>query len=376
MRSAVPVLALLLAIGGIAAWLSLRSEDVSPPSTTTAPARHGRTDEQAAAPERTADGPARGVRPAPDGNASPQPAEAPPRADAAPVNVTLRVRAIATQAPVAAFRWRHRTGQASARGEGTAGVAELHLEPGSRGELLVEADGMQPATQELAVPAAGGLPVNVEVFLAAAAVATGISLRVLDPSQQPVANLRVDAFALRAENRAEGAWIDDVPLWSRRTSAADGRYVLPELTPGDYGIRAVAVTDDGTLLPLLPFVRTFELNGSNGFDEHVVLQSGALPRFELVDATGNAIDPTRVGIVGISLRTTTGTDACRRWFVTTNGATASAIDVLPGAGAVSPAQAVPGGDYELRITIGGKIHLLQTVALRAGEMPTLRMLVP
>lgn len=376
MRSAVPILALLLVVGGIAAWWSLHGEDVAPPSATATPTHQGRSDEEAAKPERTTEGPARGVHPAPDANPAPPPSVTPPRADAAPVNVTLRVRAVATQAPIAAFRWRHRSGQASTRGEGTAGVAELRLEPGTRGELLVEADGMQPATQELTAPPAGGLPVTVDFFLQAAAVATGITLQVLDPSSQPVANLRVDAFALRAENRAEGAWLDDVPLWSRRTNAADGRYVLPELVPGEYGIRAVAVTDDGTLLPLLPFVRTFELNGSNGFDEHVVLQSGALPRIDLVDATGNPIDPTRAGVVGISLRTTNGTDACRRWCVTANGTTASAIDVLPGAGTVSPAQAVPGGDYELRITIGGKIHLLQTVALRAGEMPTLRLLVP
>jgi len=372
------ILALGLALVlGVGVWLTLANAagDERPPSS---------------APDT---GPGRGVPPPPpdlqrepadivrpSADAAQHPVEAPvaaPRAEPAETaaNVELHVRTIAAHRDVAAFSWRFRSDDTALRGEGQHGHAGLRLPPGGKGQLLVESPGFAPFTTDVVAPAAAQPAVTIDAFLAAAAQATGITLLVHDTALQPIPNVRVDAFPLLPEGSRD-AWHLGASLWARRSAAADGRYELPELVPGDYGIRVLATDGDGNLLPLLPYLHTFVLTGSSGYVEDVVLEPGCIPEFELLDAAGAALDPKATGAVQLQLHPPGGAAVPRMWTLQTDGRTTAALDTLPGSGVVSLAQPVAAGSYVLEVSIAGRQRVQQFVTLRAGERQLERIVVP
>lgn len=310
------------------------------------------------------------------------PTTPPPPAPAVPTeNVLLQVRHATTLAPVAAFRWRVRSAAGTVRGLGQDGRAEFTLPADERGELTVEADGFTPHTQpELQAPAAGAAQLPVEVFLTPAALATGITLQVRDPSGQPVPNVRVEPFVLTADNR-DLTWQLGKPVWSRAAAAADGRYVLPELAPGEYGLRVLAVDAAGLVLPMLPFLRPYTLTGSNSFVEDVTLEPGCIPVLELVSPAGAPLEPAH-GAITLSLRLAGGPAVQRLWQQQRPGPAGPAaglvgsIDVLPIAGPAWPAEPVAAGSYQLSVFVDGQPALERSLVLRAGERQWERLLVP
>lgn len=374
---AVVVVALVVAaLAGF--WLLRVEEPTAPPgsrpevpSTPDEPAAPAFSERRAAAAEAPV---------APAANDSPLP-EAPAAPGGAapgdvPVTVVLQVRALATRAPLPAFRWRFVQPAGTVRGDAQGGRAELPLPGGAVGELLVEADGMQPSTMALQVPSPPAAARFVDVFLEAAPAATGITLRVTDVAQQPVGSVRVDAFVLELDNR-DAAWHLGRPLWQRRAAAPDGRYQLPALPPGEYGILLTAVDEGGAPVPLLPYRHRFALTGSNGFVEDVPLEPGCLFRLELVEVGGTALDPARRGVVGLDLRPTGGEPIPRKWVVDAHGAAlASAIDVLPGVGPVYAAEPVAPGSYTLTVTIDGTVRASVPLLLQPGAGQPERVVVP
>lgn len=310
------------------------------------------------------------------------PATPPPPAPAVPTeNVLLLVRHATTLAPVAAFRWRVRSAAGTVRGLGQDGRTEFTLPPGERSELTVEADGFTPHTQpELQAPDAGAAQRTVDVFLTPAALATGITLQVRDPSGQPVPNARVEPFVLTADNR-ELTWQLGKPVWSRAAAAADGRYVLPELAPGEYGLRVLALDAAGQVLPMLPFLRPFTLTGSNGFVEDVTLEPGCIPVLELVNPAGTPLDPAH-GAITLSLRLAGGPAVQRLWQQQRADAAGPAaglvgsIDALPVAGPAWPAEPLAAGSYQLSVFVDGQPALERSLVLRAGERQPERLIVP
>ncbi len=379
MRSALPVLALLGVIAVVVAWALLANDrDALPPSaggdgqTRTGEAgTEAPTERSNAAPPRPRPAPA--TEPSHPANGTPPT----PRQDAAPANVVLRVREAVEHRAVESFTWRYANGGAVAKGDGAEGEARLRLPASTRGQLLVESGGMTPSVIEIGVPPAGAPAATIDVIMNPAAVATGITLLVHDLSLVPIANVRVDAFVLAPEARGTEAWALGTPLWARRTSAADGKYELPELAPGEYGIRVVAVASDGSLLPMLPYKRRFELTGSNGFLEDAPLEPGCVPTFDLVDANGAALDPAQAGVVKLGIRLVGGPPVARRWVVQGTGAAAvSGIDLLPGVGTVSPAEALPAGSYEFEAAIAGHAPVRKVLALQPGAVTNERVVVP
>lgn len=306
----------------------------------------------------------------------------PPPAPAVPTeNVLLQVRHATTLAPVAAFRWRVRSAAGTVRGLGQDGRAEFTLPAGERGELTVEADGFTPHMRpELQAPDAGAAQLAVEVFLTPAALATGITLQVHDPNGQPVPNVRVEPFVLNADNR-DLTWQLGKPVWSRAATAADGRYVLPELAPGEYGLRVLALDATGQVLPMLPFLRPYTLTGNNGFVEDVTLEPGCMPVLELVNPAGAPLDPAH-GAITLSLRLAGGPAVQRLWQQQRTGPAGEAaglvgsIDALPVVGPGWPAEPVAAGSYQLSVFVDGQPALERSLVLRAGERQPERLLVP
>lgn len=377
MRPVVIVLAVLVFLGLGAYFAFVGGDDAPPvappeaPRTTppvgpTAPPAQG--DGRTAVPAPVPDVPA----PSPQGNTTPP---SPPPAAAA--NVRLAVRDLTTRALVPDFRWQFRNSRGTQRGVGEAGRAELALEASAVGQLLVEADGLAPLVREgVIVPTPPAGPLQLDLFLAPAVAAAGITLYVRDLALAPVANVRVDAFPLAADAPPASAWHLGTALWARRAAAADGRYVLPPLPPGHYGIRIVATDAEGALLPLQPYRNVFALTGDNGFVEDVPLEPGALLAVELVDAAGQPFDPSRHGTATLRLQLPGGPLVQRKWFVRTEAAEASAIDVVPGVGKVMLAEAVVAGPYRLEVVVQGGSRAERQLFLRPGVRNEERLVVP
>jgi hypothetical protein len=231
------------------------------------------------------------------------------------------------------------------------------------------------------VPAPPAAAATIDVFLTPTATATGITLSVKDTALQPIAHVRVDAFALEdGAGSSANAWHVGPALWQRRADDSEGRYVLPPLSPGSYGIRLTATDEQGELLPLLPFRHTYELTGSNGFVEDVVLEPACLPLLQLVALDGTAIEPDRLGDVRVSLRTLGAPDVSRKWLVRPGDdparAPIAAIDRLPGAGTTWPAEAVPAGTYTFEVHVDGQLRFSQPLALPSGQRHRERIVVP
>ena len=380
MKSLPVVVLALCAILGLAAWLFLgRAEDEAPaPSGTSMPEGKSKPDDGPRMPTERSEV----VRPPDPTN---EPAQAPPPAAEPPgqpvasaaANVHLIVRSAATKQPVPVLRWRVRqAGQKAELGTATDGRADLALPPGTTVELLVESDGYSPFTaKNLAIPATNAPPLDLEIFLEAAAVATGITLHVHDTGLQPVQNVRVEAYPLRPENRDLAWHVLEKALWVRRTQNAEGTYVLPELAAGEYGIRVLATDAEGELLPLLPFARIYLLTGSNGFVEDVTLEPGCVPLLDLQDPSGQPIDPQK-GAVTLGLRQPGGPMIARHWLQKRDTGTVRALDALPGTGVVWPGEAVAPGTWQFEVQIDGQPALQQQLFLRAGERQAERVIVP
>lgn len=374
MRPAPIVVAgLLLLLAGIGVWITLA--DGADPRPPVQPSEPSATRNQPGAPPLVERVPA--VRPPDPAAAETTPPAEVPRAEApeAAANVALRVRSVAAHADVEEFSWRFRHGATTLRGEGRQGRAAMHLPPGGTGQLLVEAPGFAPVTIDVTAPAAERPTTTVDAFLAAAAQATGITLLVHDTARQPIPHVRVDAWPLQPQSDRDAFHLG-ASLWARRSAAADGRYVLPELPPGEYGIRVLATDEDFLVLPLLPYLRTFTLTGSSGHLEDVTLEPGCLPEFDLYDATGAELDPASVGAVRLQLHLPGGAPVPRLWTQPVLGPSTVVVDALPGRGTVTLAQAVPADTYVLVVTIADQQRVQQFVTLRTGERQRERIVVP
>ncbi len=374
MSSRLPLLlaAVVLACAGI--WWTTRGEDSpAPPAphssqtpVTAAPAPANPADVRAA----LAPPPAAGTTVTDPPRPAPVPMPAPP--DAA--NVLLRVRDLTTRLDVPAFRWQFQTSLGVQRGEASAGRAELRLPETASGTLLVEAPNLAPLQRPLVVPDSASPPLQLDLFLGPAVPAAGITLHVRTLAGEAVPTIRVDAWELQPTTDRE-RWHLGQPLWSRRTGGLDGRYVLPTLPAGEYGIRVVATDLAGESLPLLPWRSTFQLTGDNGFVEDVPLEAGALLVLDLVDAAGQVFDPSQHGSTTLSLRLPGGPELSRKWVVRSGGAAAAAIDAVAGVGRVELADALPAGQYELTVKVGGAVRALEGLFLRAGMQNVQRVVV-
>jgi hypothetical protein len=242
-------------------------------------------------------------------------------------------------------------------------------------ELLVEADQRQAVQKgPLRGAAPGQPPVQVEVTLVPIVVAAGITLHVHDLAMQPMRFVRVEAFRIHDQNR-ETTWTLEDPLWARKSSSEDGRYPLPTLPAGEYGIKLVGIDEQGAMLPLLPYVRTFRLTGDNGFVEDVPLEPGCALVLELVDANGNPYAPTSYGVATLALRLPNEPPVQRKWYAMQGGTAVTALNTLPGIGTAALAHAIPAGTYQLEVFCNNEPRVRQLLQLRA-ERQVERIVVP
>ena len=122
-----------------------------------------------------------------------------------------------------------------AAGVGRIGYDKEGFALGAEAAFLVEADGYQPCmcrATKLDDDHAAAAP--IEVLLAPVSHAPGITLLVFDSANAPVQHLSIEAFAIDAHNAA--SWPQGKALWRRYAVAEDGRYELPSLPAGDFGI--------------------------------------------------------------------------------------------------------------------------------------------
>lgn len=376
MRSA-PLLSgavLLLALG--LAWLLVPSGDSPPPPPPAA-------NEPAVPGQVPADPASARVEATPKPLPATEPADGPPPLPAAPeeqpaepANLLVRVHDAASNGPASSFRWRLRLGGDVRQGDGKDGQVALHLPAGTTGELLIEAELRQPVQRTgLQARPTDQLPLVVDVALVPVVTAAGITLHVHDLAMQPIRYVRVDAFRLSDHNR-DTAWHLEPALWARRASSEDGKYELPTLPPGEYGLRLVALAEDGTLAPLLPYLRTFVLAGDNGFVEDVPLEPGSVLVLEVVDGYGAPYDPVKFGTATLGLRLPGGPIVQRKWFCRDGEHETSAIDQLPGIGLAHAAQALPPGSYELEVFCNGEPRVRTRLELPSGEVLRARIAVP
>ncbi len=374
MRAAALVFVALL-VGAVAYWAFADRPPLVLPVDPDAPATAGPIEPAPAQQgERVAVTPPPTAPPATP-PAKPELGVLPPPQVAATPNLVLNVRDLVSRQPVAAFRWRFQNSRGTWKGDGADGRAELALEASAVGTLLLEADGLQPLSKDgVIVPTPPQAALQLDLFLAPQGVATGITLMVHDTGLQPIARVRVDAFQL-ADAKAEG-WHLGRALWARMAEAKDGKYQLPALEPASYGLQVVALDGNGEPLPLLPFRRAFAVTGSNGFLEDVPLEPGALLGLEIVDSAGQGFDPTKQGTTRLSLHFAGAPHVARKWISRQGQAAATAVDALPGIGRAELAEAIPGGPYELEITVNGALRSKQPLFLRPGVKNEERIVVP
>lgn len=287
---------------------------------------------------------------------------------APPTTCRLEVRNVVGNAPIQPFRWRYVQQAAVLRGESETHTAELSLPAGSRGDLIVEADGMQPfSRKDLGIARVPATVKQLAIFLTPTASAEGITLMVKDQSRQPVPHVRVDAFEITDDNR-QTAWQLGRSMWSRRTSAEDGNYTLPPLPAGEYGILLVATDDEGALLPMLAYRQTFTLTGSNGFLEDVPLEPACALQLELVELNGQPFDPSVHGNVTIGLNITGQHGTQRKWaMIDETGVRLSEANRVPGKGVIFPEECLSVGHYTLEIFINGDPRVHRAVVLQPGR---------
>ncbi len=375
----------------LAAYLSLSTSgsiDAPPPyEESPAPPRNSGIETQPVAQAETerkaSSKPAEAEGKSPRPTLSPTPTTAPVEAPVEPpTTIRIVVRDIVTQAAVDSFRWRFQQASMALRGESSSSTLALSLPNLAVGNLLIEADGMQPFTQkELRIPAAGAPAETLNVYLTPVATAAGITLMVKTLDNQPVVDVRVDAYELSALKRKEN-WQLGRPIWARRTTSTDGIYALPPLPPGEYGILLVATSSQGDLLPVAPFRHVFDLNGSNGFLEDVSLAPACALRLELSNSSGQPFDPKLHGEVAIRLNPVGEAGIKRKWTASEESGnptaalrTVSEADRVPGKGLIWLDEPVAPGTYLLEIFIDGNQRVHQQLQLRQGEQQIERVTI-
>lgn len=370
MRSVIAFVAILV-VGGVL-YSSLAGDDsIAPPSNDPEVAQ----ERQPNRPEH-ATGDRENVTPTPvaEDNVEAALADGPEgqqdEVEAPPVDVTvvLDVRNVVTRAPIEAFRWRFVRPGDIQRGESADSVAMLDLPRAVVGDLLVEAEGMQPFSHKAFVtPTANEQQEHVDVFLTPTPTGLGITLMVKDLDRQPIQHVRVDAFKLNITNKESG-WDLGQPMWARRTDAADGTYKLPSLPPGDYGIVLVATDEQGNLLPLASYRQTFTLNGSNGFLEDVPLEPSCALTLDLFDSSNAPFDPKIYGKTSISLNAVGQVGIQRKWTAKAEqSGTVSQNNAVAGKGRVWLDQPIAPGTYLLEIFVNSDPRVSQTLVLRPEQ---------
>ena len=373
-----------LAAACLAAWF------LSRPGATAPPPAPGATEtlRVPAAPPKAATGAARrqaaGAPAAPAAAASAPAADAPEPATPAPEPedppIEVEVRSLATQDYVAEFRYRFTSAETGWNGAVGGGRAGLQIPPGVTGDLLIEAPDMQPELRTgLTLPSPPAPPLKLQLYLRPAVAAEGITLLVHDVDRHAVVQVRVDAFTLPA-GAPQGAWHLGKPLWSRAATAQDGRYALPKLAPGSYGVQVVAVDSEDRPLPLAPYRSVYDVTGSNGYLEDVTLEPACALQLDLYDANGSPFDPATRGDVSVKLQRGGEPAVSRRWIgARTGGALdqfqVSEVDRVPGPAPIWLATAAEPGAYVLEISIDGRTvarQPMQLAAIRQRE----RVLVP
>lgn len=363
------VLALVLAGG----WLALQGDAAAPPTATEPAAQAG----NAAADRDTTNLPTRAATgqqaPAPVAS-KPEPAAAPLPTEE-PIRLELLAYDAATLQGLASFRCRWRGDGRSGFVDGRDGRAVLRGDLPATVELLVEATGYEPsrpAPAALAVPDAPAT--RVEAFLMPVAAHTGIVLTLRTLAQEPLGHMQFSVHPLTDP-------ADDTPfelrpaLWTRKSQQPNGRYVLPELPAGRYGLRAIAVDEQGQPLPLLPHRGEYTLTGSNGYDEDITLEPGCLLRLLMLDTLGNPIDPATTPLT-LTLRVAGGPQQPRAFLGRSpDGKLLRARDALPAIGPTWLETALPAGQWQLEWQRGEQVPQSLLLALRAGEAMTERCVV-
>lgn len=285
--------------------------------------------------------------------------------------IELRVFHVVTGAEIAPFQWRFVTRGNLIRGDSDTATAKISVPRTVQGNLLVEADGMQPFEQKnLQAPAPGEPMQRIDVFLTPKATGQGITLMVKTLDRQPVRNVRVDCYQLLADKdpKEQTGWDLGQSLWSRRTSQADGTYELPPLSPGNYGIVLVATDAEGNVLPLSSYRQTFALTGSNGFLEDVPLEPACALILDLQDGQGRPYDPKVYGKTSLSLNVAGQTGIQRKWTAANEaGGMLSEANAAPAKGKVWLDQPIPPGNYLLEIFVDGDPRVSQPLLLRPEQ---------
>jgi|GEM_PF-3789451 len=386
-----PMRALIVIIGLIAAgsatfFWSQRVAEISAPPSSAEPMHRARGETrspdasavraQRPAAETVSIAPSSASAPATVANNPTEATPPPPSQQTAPRSTILTARDLVTNNLLPNLRWRFSYGVEVIDGVSTTGVAELPLPTGVTGDLLIEADEMQPQTlKRITAIAAPAPPLKIDAYLRPTVTGEGIRLMIRDDQRRPVRNARVDAFALDDANR-DGAWQLGPPLWSRRASAADGNYQLPALPPGEYGVQVRATNDAGALQPLAPFRSVYSITGSNGYLEEVNLSPACALRLELLDLSGEPFDPTSRGVVTVTLQGASARVVQRKWTgASGDGGTITAVDQVPTRAPIWLAAPVAPGAYTLEVRAEGALLARQLLNLSASSQ-TEQVIIP
>jgi hypothetical protein len=369
MRAIFATIAILL-IG--AAYWAMQSEGntIAPPApqNVTAPNKQASPPNAATSMREAVNPRQKQVKPAT--NTAPPVAPPPslPIEDAPQATAIVHVSNVVTRKPVKGFRWKFFQRGKILQDEVDSNSASLPIPRGAIGKLLIEADGMQPYTKDpLMVPKIASTPLEIFAFLTPVATATGVTLMARDIDGQPITNVRVDAFTLNTENHNE-AWQVGQPLWARQAASDDGKYELPPLPPGEYGILLVATDKEGNLRPLTAHRQTVLLTGSNGYLEDVTLEPACALQLKVLDGNSQPFDPSTHARASIKLNQTGATNTQRKWTLATpEGKTVSEANAMPGKGTIWIDEPVPAGNYNLEIVIDGVTRAQQFLQLRANE---------
>jgi hypothetical protein len=272
---------------------------------------------------------------------------------AEPAAVDLQVRDAATKEAIAAFRWRFRPADGATdelKGKGTAGAVGIALPARARGELFVEADGYQPESRPVQVPAILGAPQQLALFLTRTQARVGVTLVAHDDQSAPVARLRLELWQL-APNAADppaGTDPTDPPLWSRIGTGDEGTFHLPDLPVGRLALRAQPVDEHGDALPLLPWRAVFAFGGVEAVDYAVDF----LPGVVLVLTADDDQQPAVV--LGCTVRNRAGEPVPIVWRSRRDERAAASLggDRVSLPGRATTALALPLGDYTLELAHG------------------------
>lgn len=372
----------VIGLAGLLIWLLAGGDGVAPTpadpqpasSTGSGPTPRSNSDARRAAVEM----PEAAEQPSEPGPATAAPGDPEPTPEpAARPNLRLVVREQNGNAAVAQFTYALVLPRERRTGEGEAGEAELTVPPNTRIDVVVEAPDHVPFRDVVQSPPPGAPARTLEVFLTRAATATGIVVQLQDQNGTTVEHVRAETWRLpsAAERRAPIDWRRERPLWSRQASDPNGRYELPQLEPGTYGVRLLALDAEGRVRPLQPFVREFTLTGSNGYDERVTLEPGCALGVEVVDSSYRALEPGQRAVEW-HLRLAGGPQQRHRWIHRSERGRLAADDAPPVAGRCWLEEPVAPGLYRLVVTVDGTQRADFQLALRAGERQTERLVLP